>query len=307
MTSIGLGSISVDADALGPATLTANGYNVVTWDARGWYQSGGQVNLDDPHVEGRDVTAIINWLATQPAAELKAPGDPVVGMTGFSYGGGIQLSTAVLDHRLAAIEPNMSWNSALDSLYPNQVIKQGWGNILCGLGDALGARYSPIVGDLCTTVINGQVTPAELSFGSHVSVGSLVSNITAPTLLLGGTVRAVPVQRGRSNLRLPEGGRRVRQDDVVLRRPRHLRSCCRPSTHVTDIELEWFDKYLKGENVDTGPGFEYLDQTGTWRSAPAYPVAATGSVTGSGGGWLGISSLDTFGLLGVEAGPRPTP
>lgn len=59
----------------------------------------------------------------------------------------------------------MSWNSALDRLYPNQVIKQGWGNILCGLGDALGARYSPIVSDLCTTVINGQATPAELSFG----------------------------------------------------------------------------------------------------------------------------------------------
>ena len=138
INAIGIDGISIDAALLGPATLTADGYNVVAWSARGWYASGGQVSLDNPYIEGRDVTAIINWLGTQPAAELKGPDDPVVGMTGVSYAGGIQLSTAVFDHRLDAIEPTMSWNNAVDSLYPNQVIKSGWGYILCGSGGLVG-------------------------------------------------------------------------------------------------------------------------------------------------------------------------
>ncbi len=68
--SIGIGNLSVDADLIGPATLTANGFNVITWDPRGTYLSGGQVSVDDPAIEGRDVTAIIDWLATLPEAEL---------------------------------------------------------------------------------------------------------------------------------------------------------------------------------------------------------------------------------------------
>src|SRR5271169_1476274 len=72
INSIGVESFEINAELLGPATLTADGYNVITWNARGWYSSGGQVNLDSPAYEGRDVSAIINWLAAQPAAELKA-------------------------------------------------------------------------------------------------------------------------------------------------------------------------------------------------------------------------------------------
>ena len=92
---------------------------------------GGQVNLDNPAIEGRDVSAIIDWLATQPGVELKGPNDPVVGMTGASYGGGLQLSAAAIDHRIDAIVPDMSWYSLIDSLYPNEVVKAGWGHILC--------------------------------------------------------------------------------------------------------------------------------------------------------------------------------
>ena len=54
------------------------------------------------------------------------------------------------------------------------------------------------------------------------------------------------------------------------------------SSYVEDAELAWFNKYLKHESVDTGPGFEYLDQTGTWRSEPSYPVPTIGHVTGGG-------------------------
>ncbi|MGI8846613.1 MAG: hypothetical protein ACR2HC_10685, partial [Thermoleophilaceae bacterium] len=41
---------------LGP--LRRAGYNVLTWDARGFGQSGGQVEVDTPQYEGRDVQAL---------------------------------------------------------------------------------------------------------------------------------------------------------------------------------------------------------------------------------------------------------
>jgi len=302
VNSIGVESFSIDAELVGPATLIADGYNVITWDSRGWYASGGQVNDDSPAYEGRDVSAIINWLATQPAAELKGPNDPVVGMTGFSYGGGIQLSTAAIDHRLAAIEPNMSWYSLGEALYPNQVIKAGWGNILCDIGDAVGARYAPELANTCGAVVSGDITPGEVAFEEGASPGPLIKQITTPTLLLAGTVDTLFPINGdiRTYEALRAAGTPVKMmwycggHGICNQNPG-------PSSHVAEAEIAFLNKYLKGQNVSTGPGFEYLDQTGTWRSATSYPVASTGKLTAGGSGTLVISPLDTSGLLGVEA------
>lgn len=38
------------------------GYNVITWDPRGEFQSGGLLELDNPIFEGRDISGIIEWL-----------------------------------------------------------------------------------------------------------------------------------------------------------------------------------------------------------------------------------------------------
>jgi ABC-2 type transport system ATP-binding protein len=302
INSIGVESFSIDAELVGPATLTADGYNVITWNARGWYSSGGQVNDDSPAYEGRDVSAIINWLATQPAAELKGPNDPVVGMTGFSYGGGIQLSTAAIDHRLAVIEPNMSWYSLVEALGPNQVIKAGWGNILCDLGDVVGARYAPELKNTCNSVVSGNVTPSEIAFEEAASPGPLIKQITTPTLLLAGTVDTLFPINGdvKTYEALRAAGTPVKMmwycggHGICNQKPG-------PTGYVAEAELAFLNKYLKGQNVSTGPGFEYLDQTGGWHSATSYPVAPTGKLTASGSGTLGISFLDTSGLLGVEA------
>jgi ABC-2 type transport system ATP-binding protein len=76
-------------DVIGVGTLRHAGYNVVTWDPRGEWSSGGVMQIDHPEFEGRDVSAIISWLATQP--EVQLDGDPVlldprIGMVGASYG-----------------------------------------------------------------------------------------------------------------------------------------------------------------------------------------------------------------------------
>jgi ABC-2 type transport system ATP-binding protein len=139
-----------------------HGFNVLTWDPRGFGQSGGTVEIDDPRYEGRDVQALIDWVAKQPDAQMDqscsqhkrkarrhkgrrkrgrllitcatSGDDPTIGMAGASYGGGIQLVAAGLDKRIDAIAPTIAWHSLLSALFPEGNIKLGWGSILVAAG-----------------------------------------------------------------------------------------------------------------------------------------------------------------------------
>ncbi len=53
-------------------------------------------------------------------------------MVGASYGGGIQLVTAAIDHRVDAIVPTIAWNNLNTSLYKNEAPKTSWGPFSTG-------------------------------------------------------------------------------------------------------------------------------------------------------------------------------
>jgi ABC-2 type transport system ATP-binding protein len=138
--------------------LIRDDYAELTWDPRGFGQSGGVAEVDSPSAEGRDVSALISQVLSgrpeiaidtggkdgQPrylndTRDHNSYGQPVVGMTGASYGGGIEWSTASFDDRVKAIVPEWSWNDLDYSLDPGGVIKLGWGELLFGAGLAEGA------------------------------------------------------------------------------------------------------------------------------------------------------------------------
>src|SRR5829696_2339789 len=54
-------SESLGATGVGP--LRRAGFNVLTWDSRGFGSSGGVVTVDYKDNEGRDASALIDWLA----------------------------------------------------------------------------------------------------------------------------------------------------------------------------------------------------------------------------------------------------
>jgi ABC-2 type transport system ATP-binding protein len=111
---------SQDSVADDAADLAGRGYVVLTWSARGFGASTGQIGLDDPRYEVADVGTLLDLLAGHEEVQLDAPGDPRVGISGASYGGALALLAAAADDRVDAIAPQITWNSLTTALFPDQ-------------------------------------------------------------------------------------------------------------------------------------------------------------------------------------------
>ncbi|UYQ62182.1 alpha/beta fold hydrolase [Streptomyces peucetius] len=119
--------------------LARDGYAVLTWSARGFGRSTGQIGMNDPDHEVKDVSRLIDWLAKRPEVELDADGDPRVGMSGSSYGGAVSLLGAAYDPRVDAIAPQITYWNLADALFPDGVFKKLWAGIFFTTGSTAAA------------------------------------------------------------------------------------------------------------------------------------------------------------------------
>jgi ABC-2 type transport system ATP-binding protein len=111
---------SKDSVAAPARELAERGYVVLTYSARGFGRSTGQIGLDDPRFEVADLSTLIDLLAERDDVQLDGDGDPRVGVTGGSYGGALTLLGAAYDDRIDAIAPQITWNSLTSALFPSQ-------------------------------------------------------------------------------------------------------------------------------------------------------------------------------------------
>ncbi|GAA3163732.1 CocE/NonD family hydrolase [Planomonospora alba] len=124
--------------------LAREGYAVLTWSARGFGRSTGQIALNSPDYEVKDVRQLVDWLAGRPEVLLDGSGDPRVGIAGGSYGGAVALMTAAHDDRIDAIVPQITWYDLADALFPdaggkgpgNGVFKRMWAGLFFSRGGA---------------------------------------------------------------------------------------------------------------------------------------------------------------------------
>ncbi len=130
-------SVAIDAEV---QKFWQEGYAVISFDERGFHDSGGAIRVIDPDYETRDAIAVLDWAETHLDLEREADGNPLVGAIGGSYGGGYQLLLAALDDRLDAITPSVTWHHLPDSLAPNGVLKKLWNFGLCFSATAAGDR-----------------------------------------------------------------------------------------------------------------------------------------------------------------------
>ncbi|MFI7577578.1 alpha/beta fold hydrolase [Micromonospora sp. NPDC049497] len=142
---------SVRSDA---EEFAGRGYAVLTWTARGFGRSGGQIHLDNPDYEVRDAERLLDWLAARPEIRTDAAGDPSVGVVGGSYGGGLALLLAAQDKRVDAIVPMITWNDLSRAFLPESsgrdttegVFKSGWAGLFFGGGGNAGTGPAGISG-----------------------------------------------------------------------------------------------------------------------------------------------------------------
>jgi ABC-2 type transport system ATP-binding protein len=199
--------------------LARAGFAVLTWSARGFGRSTGQIALDSPDYEVKDVEQLVTWLARQPRVRLDHPGDPRVGITGASYGGAMALLAAAYDHRIDAVVPVSTWNNLATALFPNAagggpaggVFKKQWAGLLFAQGvtgsPAPGSPAAPggpaaaggaavvspcgrFLPRICTiyqqAATLGHATPQAISTLLRSSPASVARRLDAPTLLIQG-------------------------------------------------------------------------------------------------------------------------
>jgi predicted acyl esterase len=321
------------ADQAGVAMLFAShDYEVISYSGLGFGGSTCNIELDSPEWDGRVASQFIDFFAARPEALADAAG-AVVGTWGGSYGGGFQFALASVDSRVHAMIPIITWNDLSYSLAPNNdaasriysssppgVFKFEWTDLFFGLGNAQIALHPTTSGmpptgcpdfDLNACTANaetsgvGYPTPDVLTFLRHASAEyELFDNLgthVPPTMLIQGQNDTL---FNFNDAVANYNGLKRRGADVKLvfqegghsgsAAPGEVNDADPTKGYLDQLYLNWYDHYLKGLPVDTGPGLEYFqdwvtyDHNGSaqpaYGSSPAYPVPDQQVLYLSGGG-----------------------
>jgi ABC-2 type transport system ATP-binding protein len=281
------------------------GFNILTWDSRGFGDSGGTVTIDYRKNEGRDVRVLLDWLARQSEAKLDRKRDPRVGMYGGSYAGGIQFVAAAIDRRIDAITPSIAWHSLLTSLYREETVKGGWSALLYGAGQATGRLDPHITSAFGSGAATGTLSAEDRAWFASRGPGALVKRIKVPTLILQGTPDTLfTPSEAIDNYRI------LRRNEMPVKM---LWFCGGHGTcltgegtagHVERRAVAWLKRYvMRRKAVKTGPRFEWLADDAVWRSARDFPPKAGTPVVGEGSGTLLVSPADAVSGTPIAAAP----
>ncbi|MFI0720339.1 CocE/NonD family hydrolase [Streptomyces sp. NPDC021224] len=301
-------------------SLARHGYAVLTWSARGFGASGGQIGLNAPDGEVADVSRLVDWLAARPEVRLDAPGDPRVGVTGVSYGGAVSLLAAGYDHRIDAIAPRETYWNLADALFPDGVYKKLWAGIFFSSGatqlpgagtggqqgkaptaaearalataaaasDPVCGRFTPQICALYQRVAQaGRPDAAATAQLTALSPAAVASRIKVPALIVQGQTDSLftLAQSDAAAAALRAGGAPVAVDWIAGGHDGGDTEDARIDRRVT----AWFDRYLKGDKgADTGPAFR-VTRTGGLNSTDG-SVVLRGATAGSYPGLEGTSA-----------------
>lgn len=284
------------------------GYVVLTFTARGFGESTGDVSINAPDYEVADGSTLLDFLAAQPEVQLDGDGDPRVGVMGGSYGGALSLLLAGYDERVDAVQATRTWNSLITALFPNGgdvpetqtpapsdvtdvtgVFKEKWGQFFFEGGslDADGGggprAQEPSGGcedmraEYCTAyeevLDQRQLTDDMRALLEASSPASVLDRITAPTLLAQGLGdKLFGLGEADANARgIAAAGTPVKM--VWISGGHGATRPSLPEAELLDrLGTEWFDYYLRGQGPEPDLSFSYTEVTGQ---------AANGAVEGA--------------------------
>ncbi|MFD9406932.1 CocE/NonD family hydrolase [Streptomyces sp. NPDC059989] len=274
-TSWGMPQIEYIAQA---KQLADSGYVVVSYTSRGFWLSGGMIEVAGPP-DIADVSAVIDWaLATTPADAAR------IGLGGVSYGAGISLLASAHDPRIKAVVALSGWADLIESIYSGRTQHLQAAGML-GAAGYLTGRPGPelqrILGDFLGSELENE--QAMIDWGRKRSAAEQVDRINAngAAIMLGnawGDTIFPPNQYAEFFGKLT-GPKRLefRPGDHATAEATGLLGL--PNDTWTNAH-RWFDRYLKGERngVDTEAPVQIKS-----RSNDGYEGYADWKSVGSGG------------------------
>jgi predicted acyl esterase len=281
-----------------------SGYVVVSYTSRGFWDSGGEIDIAGPDTIG-DVSKVIDWAGANAKADTTK-----VGVAGISYGAGQALLSAAADPRVKAVAALSTWTDLARSLYPNETVNKQAVDVLLTAADLTG-RPGPVLKEAKNAYNAGrfhEVVPISAGRSAASKVAQINANRTA--VLLGNAWNDGIFAPGQ-----------VADFYNQLTGPKRL--MLSPGDHAT-AELfgaaglpndiwesvgRWFNKHVKGEanGIDAEKPVRLKPNNGGgWRSYDTWPSGAGDTVALEGkrihAGWPTVADSGTVLLSGALQG-----
>ncbi|MFI6943709.1 CocE/NonD family hydrolase [Streptomyces sp. NPDC050418] len=226
--------------------LADSGYVVVSYNSRGFWQSGGNIEVAGaPDIA--DASRVIDWtLANTPTDPDK------VGMAGVSYGAGISLLAAAHDKRVKAVGAMSGWADLIESIYSGRTQHVQAAGLLTGAGFLTG-RPSPELQQVMKDFLGSNLAKEQemLAWGRKRSPATYIDRLNAnkPAVMLAnawGDTIFPPNQYAKFFEQL-SGPKRLefRPGDHATAEATGLLGL--PNDVWTNTQ-RWFDHHLKGED-----------------------------------------------------------
>jgi hypothetical protein len=226
--------------------LAEAGYVVLSYSARGFWGSGGWIDVAGPN-DVSDLSAAVDWMSANPAVDATR-----IGAAGISYGAGISLITAGKDSRIKAVSAMSGWSDLLYSIYDQQTRHAQTTGLLAALGVLTGRLPESTLALLRDFYANQGIDAVKAWSRSRSPIAYLDAiNDHKPAILMAsafGDTIFPPNQLVDFHARLT-GPKRLEfapGEHALVEAP----GLFGLPNHVWDSTRRWFDQYLRG--IDTG-------------------------------------------------------
>ncbi|HEX7305963.1 CocE/NonD family hydrolase [Lentzea sp.] len=281
-----------------------SGYVVVSYTSRGFWDSGGEIDVAGPDTVG-DVSKVIDWAV----ANVHADGTKV-GVAGISYGAGQSLLAAATDKRVKAVAALSTWTDLARSLYPNSTVNKQAVEVLLAAGHLTG-RPGPVLDEAEDAYRDGrfwEVVPISAERSAASKIAQINANGTA--VMIGnawndGIFAPGQVADFYSKLTGPKRLMLSPGDHATA----ELFGAAGLPNEIWESVGRWFDHHLKGvaNGIDTEQPVQLKPNNGgTWKKFGAWPAGNADTVQLDGrriaAGWNTVADSGTILLSGALQG-----
>ena len=265
-----------------------HGYAVALISVRGTGNSGGCHNLLGD-LEQADLSQAITYLGTRKWSNGR------VGLYGASYDGGTQWSAAATGNRhLKTIVPASGVPDLYDLAYAGGTYDWRWWLFVPGYYHLYGfGESNPAAGREPDRWLQGATNCSDLDAAYQATVESFATGAPDSRGYWAERSHRRDVERKyRGSVLLIQGlqdwnvrpasnipwGPRLARRGIEVKQLLGQWSHSVPDVEngharwdFADVALNWFDRHLKGRDVDTGPPVEIEDASGRWRAESSWP------------------------------------